>query len=164
MVRVIGGWGGYVSLDHFVPRFVGVFIGEDGAILVNNARICRVLSIMSIWWVYPLDLLGVVLWCMHSTRIAQLSVLGSIRSSRGIVGSSYVMVSTLKCVMTCEFGKGPSWGLRLWYRFGYIVMSNVVVSRLFFCCKPNGGFFGLCFLYVGGHIHSLSIYVEMLFL
>ena len=42
--------------------------------------------------------------------MSQLSILGSIRSSGGIVGSSYVMVSALKCVMTCESKKGPSWG------------------------------------------------------
>ena len=57
-----------------------------------------------------LDPMGVVLWCIHSIRMSRLSIRGSIRSSGGIVGSSYVMVSALKCVMTCESGKGPSWG------------------------------------------------------
>ena len=45
--------------------------------------------------------------------MARPFVLGSICSSGEIVGSSYVMVSTLKCAITCEYGKGPSWGLRL---------------------------------------------------
>ena len=45
--------------------------------------------------------------------MARPSVLGLIRSSGGIVGSSYMMVSALKCVITCESRKDPSWGLRL---------------------------------------------------
>ena len=45
--------------------------------------------------------------------MARLSVLGSIRSSDGIVGSSYVMVSALRCAITCESWKCPLWGLRL---------------------------------------------------
>ena len=65
---------------------------------------------MSMWRAYSLDPRGEVLWCMHNTWMSQLSILGSIRSSGGIVGSSYVMVSALKCVMTCESKKGPSWG------------------------------------------------------
>ena len=86
---------------------------------------------MSIWWVYSLDPMGVVLWCMHNIQIARLSVLGSFLNYGGIIGSSYIMVSTLKCVMTCESGKRPSWGLRLWHQFGSIVISIVAVSRLF---------------------------------
>ena len=39
--------------------------------------------------------------------MAWFSILGSIRNSGGIVGSSYVMVSALKCAITCESGKGP---------------------------------------------------------
>jgi hypothetical protein len=39
--------------------------------------------------------------------MAQFSVRGSILSSGGIVGSSYMMVSALKLVITCESGKGP---------------------------------------------------------
>ena len=35
------GGGGYISLDHFVLRFTGVFIGEGGVILVNATEICR---------------------------------------------------------------------------------------------------------------------------
>jgi hypothetical protein len=45
--------------------------------------------------------------------MSRLSVRGSICNSGGIVGSSYVMVSALKWVMTCESGKGPSWGVGL---------------------------------------------------
>ena len=45
---------------------------------------------------------------MHSTRMSRLSILGLIRSSGGIVGSSYIMASALKCVMTCESSNGPS--------------------------------------------------------
>ena len=81
--------------------------------------------------VYPLDSMGVVLWCIHNTRMPRLSTLGSIRSSSGIVGSLYIMVTALKCVMTCEYGNEPSWGLRLWYQFGFVVTSIVVVSGLF---------------------------------
>jgi hypothetical protein len=107
--------GVYMSLDHVVIRSIGVFIGVGGVILVNIAGICRMLAMTSIWWVYPLDPTGVVLWCMHYMWMERLFVLGSVRNYGGIVGSLYTMVSTLKCVMTCEYGKGPSWGLRLWY-------------------------------------------------
>ena len=54
-----------MSLDHFVVRFIRVFIGVGGVILVNIAGICRILAMTSIWWVYSLDPMGVVLWCMH---------------------------------------------------------------------------------------------------
>lgn len=57
--------------------------------------------------------MGVGLWCMHKIVVSRLSVRDSVCSSGGIVGSSYVMVSALKWVMTCESGKGPSWGWRL---------------------------------------------------
>ena len=40
--------------------------------------------------------------------MARPSILGSIRNLGGIVGSLYVMVSALKCAITCEYGKGPS--------------------------------------------------------
>lgn len=59
--------------------------------------------------------------------MTQLSVVGSIHNFGGIASFLYVIVLTLKCVMTCEFGKGPSWGLRLWYRcwFGNF---NIVIE------------------------------------
>ena len=57
--------------------------------------------------------MGVPLRWMHRMCMVRPSVLGSIRSSGGIVGPSYVMVSTLKCAITCESRKGPLWGLRL---------------------------------------------------
>jgi hypothetical protein len=44
---------------------------------------------------------------MYSIWMARLYVLGSILSFGGIVGSSYMMMSALKCVITCEHGKGP---------------------------------------------------------
>ena len=55
----------------------------------------------------------VFLWCTRSIWMAQLYVLGSLRNSGGIVGSLQMIMSALKCVMTCECGKGPKWGLRL---------------------------------------------------
>ena len=80
---------------------------------ILGSHICRVLAILSNCWVYSFDQVGVPLWCMHSVCMAQLSTLGSIRSSGGIVGSSYVMMSPLKCAITWESRKGPSCGLRL---------------------------------------------------
>ena len=82
------GEGGYVSLVHFVLRFTKVSSGVGGAIWLNISGICRVLAIFFICWVYVSDPMGVFLWCMHSICIARFSVLGSIRSSGGIVGSS----------------------------------------------------------------------------
>ena len=74
---------------------------------------------------------GVVLWWMHNIWMSRLSMRGSIRSSGDIVGSLYVMVSALKCVMMCETAKGPWWGWKLWYQLGLVVMSIVIVSGLF---------------------------------
>ena len=102
-----------------------------GAILETIAGISRMFLVTSIWWVYSLDPMGVVLWCMHSIGIERLFVLGSILNSGGIVGSLYIMVSVLKCAMMCESGNGQSWGLRLWYQFGSIVTSIVLVCGLF---------------------------------
>ena len=80
--------GGYVSLDHFLLRFTGVAIGVGGAAWLNIAGICRVLAMLFIYWVYSFDPMGAFLWCTHSIWMAQLFVLGLVRSSGGIVGSS----------------------------------------------------------------------------
>ena len=82
-------------------RFIEVFIGVDGAVVLNTLGICKVLPIVSMRLAYSLGPRDVVLWCIHSTRMSRLSIRGSIRNSGGIVGSSYIMVSALKCVMTC---------------------------------------------------------------
>ena len=74
---------------------------------------------------------GEILWYMYNTWMSQLSFRGSICDSGGIVGSSYVMVSALKCVMTCKSEKGPLWGSRLWYQLGSIVMKIIIVSGSF---------------------------------
>ena len=87
-----------------------MFIGVGDAVVLNIVGICRVLPMMSMRRAYPYSPRGVVLWCIHNTRMSWFSVRDSIRKSRGIVGSSYVMVPALKCVMTCEYGKGPLWG------------------------------------------------------
>ena len=60
---------------------------------------------------------------MQSIQISWLFVLGSMSSYDGIVDSSYIMVYALKCVMTCESRKGPSWKLRLWDQFGFVVTN-----------------------------------------
>ena len=100
-----------MSLDHFVLWFTSVFIGLGGVNLMNTMGICKMSAIMSIWWIYSLDPMDVELWCMHNIQISQLFVIGLICDFGGIVGLSYMMVSTLNCVMTCEYGKGPSWEL-----------------------------------------------------
>ena len=79
-------------------------------VVVNMEGICNVVARMSMWRAQSRIAGGEVLWCMHNTCTSQLSIRGLIRSSGGIVGSSYVMVSALKWVMTCESKKGPSWG------------------------------------------------------
>ena len=109
-------------------RFTKVFIGVGDVVVLNIIGICRVLPIMPMRHAYPPGPRDVVLWCMHSTRMSRLSIRGSIRSSGGIVGSSYKMVSALKYVMTCDSRKIPSWKLRL---FGSIVISIVIVYGLF---------------------------------
>lgn len=85
-----------------------MFIGVGGAVMLNIVGICKVLSIISMRCAYPLRPMDVVSWCIHNMRISQHSICGSIRNSSGIVGSSSIMVSALKCVMTCEYGKRPS--------------------------------------------------------
>ena len=90
-----------------------MFIGVGGAVVLNIVGICKDLPILCMRPMYLVGPMDVVLWCIHYILMSRLSVRGSIRSSDGIVGSSYVMVSALKCVMTYESGKGPSWGLML---------------------------------------------------
>ena len=87
MIKGQGG-GGYVGLAHFVLRFTRVSIGVGGAAWLNIAVICRVLAMSFICWVYSSNPMGIFLWCTHSIWITWLSILGSIRSSSGIVGSS----------------------------------------------------------------------------
>ena len=63
-----------------------------------------------------------------------------------------MMVSTLKCIMTCEYGKGPLWGLRLWYHFGFVVNSICNYVWVIFCYKlcPVEGLLGFIFrIWVG---------------
>ena len=135
VVGLWGGGGGYVSWDQFSLRFTNVFISMGDAVMLNTVGICRDLPIMFMQHAYPLGPRDVVLWCIHGILISRFSIRGSIRSSGGIVDSSYMMVSALKCVMTCEFGKRPSWGLRLWYQFGSVVVSIVIVFGLFFAAN-----------------------------
>ena len=66
--------------------------------------------------------------------MAQIFVRGSILSYGGIVGSSHIMVSDLKWVIICESGKGPLWGLGLWYRFLSGITSNGDRVWVFFGC------------------------------
>ena len=103
---VSGGGGGYASWDQFLLRFTGVFIGVGGAVVLNVMGICKVLHIIPMCHAYPLGPMGVVLWCIHNIRMSRFSIRGSIHNSGGIVGSSYIMVFVLKCVMMCEFGNG----------------------------------------------------------
>lgn len=63
------------------------------------------------------------LWCTDKVCIAQFSIMVSILNSGGIVGSSYVMVSALKCVMTCESEKRS------------FVRVEVVIPILVWCYK-----------------------------
>ena len=85
-----------------------MLIGVGGAVVLNIVGICKDLPIFYIRCTYFVGPVDVVLWCIYNILTSRLSVRGSICSSGGIVGSSYIMVSALKCVMTCEFGKGPS--------------------------------------------------------
>ena len=57
-----------MSLDHFVLWFTEVLIGVGGVILVNIVGICRMLAMTSIWWIYSLDPMSVILWCMQNIR------------------------------------------------------------------------------------------------
>ena len=52
--------------------------------------------------------------------------------SSAIDGSSYVMVSAAKCIIACVFGKGPSYGERLWYQLISGIASMMIVSRSYF--------------------------------
>jgi hypothetical protein len=60
--------------------------------------------------------------------------LGSVLSSSGIIGSSYIMVLALKCGMMCMLGKGPSWKLELWYQC-LSGATKMVIFRVIFGCK-----------------------------
>ena len=99
-----------MSWDHFLLRFTEVFGGVGGTVVLNMVDISRAWQMVSMRPAYPLDPMGEVLWCMHSTRMSRLSIRGLICNSGGIVGSSYVIVSALKCVITCESKKRLSCG------------------------------------------------------
>ena len=53
---------------------------------------------------------------MQNICSVESSILGMLSSS-GIVGSSYVIVSTTKWAMICVSGNGPELGLKFWYQF-----------------------------------------------
>ena len=53
---------------------------------------------------------------MQSICRVDSSFLG-VFNSGGMVGSSYVIVSTAKCAMMCVSGNGPAYGLKFWYQF-----------------------------------------------
>ena len=89
------------------------FLFAHGSQLDNGVTSPWVLAIVYIYWLYPPALVGVSLWWTHRVYMVQLSALGSMCSFGGIVGSLYVMVLALKCAITCDFGKDPSWGLKL---------------------------------------------------
>ena len=54
---------------------------------MNVVRICKVLAISFICWVYFSDPMGLFLWCTYSIWMTRLYVLGSIRTSGRIEGS-----------------------------------------------------------------------------
>ena len=128
---ITGTWLRYIKLshfDHFVLRFILVSFGVGGAVWVNIVGICKVSAIASICWVYSLDPMDIVLWCMHNIWMAWCSILGSICNYDGIICFSYMMVSIFKCVMTCKYGKGPLRGSRLSYQIGFVVTTGRPLS------------------------------------
>ena len=85
-----------------------------------------------------------------------------IRSSSGTVGSSYIMVSALKCVMTYEYGKRPLWGLRLWYQMWNNCYEYYNYVRIVFGCKscPMKGLLGVIFCMWMGILVSCSFMLD----
>lgn len=82
-----------------------MFIGVGGAVVLNIVGICKDLPIMFMQYAYHVGPKDVVLWCIHNILMLQLFVRGAICRYGGIMGSSYVIVSALKCVMTYESRK-----------------------------------------------------------
>ena len=83
--------------------------------------ICRfsiVVFNVFIWGSVPILLFW---WCIHQICIARGSYLG-VLDSGFIVGSSYVIVSATKCIITCVSGNGLSSGVRFWYQ----LLSGIV--------------------------------------
>ena len=76
---------------------------------------------------------------------------GSIRglfSSRGIVGSLYVIVSASMCAITCVSGKGPMCGVWFWYHLLSGMVNIVIVLGSFLAtslaqCMAISAFFSL---------------------
>lgn len=48
--------------------------------------------------------------------------------SWGVVGSSYVIVSAAKWIMTCEYENGPLYGTLFWYELVSGMVSMVMVD------------------------------------
>ena len=79
--------------------------GVGGAVVVNGVGICKEAPMSCMCLTYLVGPMDVVWWWMHKMLRARLSVRGSILNSGGMVGSSYVTVSAMKWVITCESGK-----------------------------------------------------------
>ena len=71
----------------------------------------------------------------------------------------------LKCVITCKYGKGPVWGLRLWYQFSFGLTIIVSDCESFLAARRAWWrVIELWFLYVGVCIICLAICIGMIFL
>ena len=75
-----------------------MLVGVGGGVIMCGGFIRNLAVICSSFYSRFAMSIVVFLWCMHSIRIANVSMHGSLFSSGGMVGS---FVSSGKCMMTC---------------------------------------------------------------
>lgn len=105
-----------MSLDHFVLQFTKMLGGVGWVVCVNIARMCGgVSNNVHFFLCMVFEAIGYIfmVYIKYMDGFFKKKNLGSFLNYGEIVGSLYVILSVVKCAMTCEFGKGPLWGLKL---------------------------------------------------
>jgi hypothetical protein len=105
---------GYGDLFHFGRLWTLVLVGVGGGDVMYGGLICRNFVSRSDSYIV------VVLWYMHSILMASGSMRGSLFNSRDMVGSLYIIVSGVTCMMTC-------------------VSSNLVLDSVSFVVHSSSG-------------------------
>jgi hypothetical protein len=138
-----------------------VLVGVQGGGAIYGGFICRLVVICSSFVSRSCISMLVLLWCIHSIMMASVSMRGSLFSFGGMVGSVYVMVFGVKCILTCVSSNLVLYGVSFVVHSLSGIVRIVIVS--WFSCAVS---LALCTWFfvgflccVGGHSHWFSIYV-----
>ena len=148
--------GGYGDLFHLGCLWTLVLIGVGGGGVMYGGFICKLAVICSSLDSRSSISIVVFLWCMQSICRASVSVHGSLLSTRDIVGSVYIMMSGVKCMMTCVSSNIILYGVSFVVHSFFGMVRIVIVSWFSFAARRASVCFICC---VGGHINYLAICV-----